>query len=294
MGYTHTGSFQIGFRRSRSEWQQNLDCLIDFAKAQKFHFIDTGPVATETFQRILASGLDLGCVDLKQWPDLSSPNREKRSAAVDVNLEHVGNAVKFGVGTFLGVMAAEDAARPRQENFDFAVDGWGRLARGMESLGARIALEGWPGTPPHFGTIGCTPADCRAVFRAIASPALCINYDPSHLVRMGIDPVRFLQEFAPRIVHVHAKDTLMPADERYDHGTLQSATFTPPHKWGGNSWRYTLPGCGDVPWNALIQTLITNRYEGKISIELEDEEYSGTEAAEVKGLLLARDFLERL
>jgi sugar phosphate isomerase/epimerase len=44
-----------------------------------------------------------------------------------------------------------------------------------------------------------TPETYRATVRECASPLHSINYDPSHLLRMGIDPIRFLKEFAPRV-----------------------------------------------------------------------------------------------
>ena len=38
------------------------------------------------------------------------------------------------------------------------------------------------------------------------------NFDPSHLIRMGIDPLRFLEEFIDSVYHVHGKDTEILAE----------------------------------------------------------------------------------
>ncbi len=57
--------------------------------------------------------------------------------------------------------------------------------------------------------------------------ASAVNFDPSHLIRMGIDPVRFVEEFAPRIAHVHGKYTEILTDRLYDLGTEQQPTFAP-------------------------------------------------------------------
>ncbi len=233
-------------------------------------------------------------MDLKQWSDLGSPDPAKRGAAVAANEEHVRGAVGAGIRYFLAVMLAEDGSRPRRENFAYLVESWKKLMAAIEPLGARIALEGWPGPPPHFAAFAGTPADCRAVFEAIPSPALGLNFDPSHLVRMGIDSSRFLREFAGRVVHVHAKDILFLEEERYAHGNLQPATFAEPHKWGGQSWRYGLPGRGAVPWRDLIGVLAEVGYRGRISIEMEDEEFHPKPEREQQGLIQGRDFLKSL
>ena len=118
-----------------------------------------------------------------------------------------------------------------------------------------------------------------------------MNYDPSHLVRMGVDPVRFLREFAGRVGHAHAKDTTFIEAERYEHGTLQQATFAGPHVYGGFGWRYALPGRGAVPWAEVFAALAEAGYAGGVSIELEDEEYLTDDAAERRGLVEAAAFL---
>lgn len=291
MAHTRTGSFPIAFRRLRSEWQHDLDRLIDFARESDFLLLDVGPVGTADLQRIRDAGLAIGSVDLLRWSELASPDPAKRADAVNANVQHISGAAALGVKTFMAVMLPEDTARPRAENFEFAVDGWGKMSRAIEPLGVRIALEGWPGPPPHFAAFACTPADCRAVFDAIGSDVMGINYDPSHLVRMGIDPLRFLGEFGSRVFHFHAKDTAILEEGRYEHGTLQTATFVQPPRWSGHSWRYVLPGRGVVPWSGLFQQLVESGYRGAISIELEDLDYFGSESGERRGLIEARDFL---
>jgi sugar phosphate isomerase/epimerase len=110
---------------------------------------------------------------------------------------------------------------------------------------------------------------------------------------MGIDPVKFLRDFGSRVGHVHAKDTLLIPKERYEHGTLQEATFAQPHAYGGFGWRYVLPGRGVVAWAEMLRTLAEAGYRGGVSIELEDEEFLGDEVNERKGLVEARRFLQQ-
>jgi sugar phosphate isomerase/epimerase len=168
-------------------------------------------------------------------------------------------------------MLPEKQELPRAKNFDFLVAGFSELAPVLEKADARIVIEGWPGP----GALCCTPETLRALFERIPSPSMGINYDPSHLVRMGIDPLRFLREFASRVHHMHAKDTELLPERLYLLGSEQPATFTPGVHWGGNHWRYTIPGHGVVPWSEVLRILADAGYKGCISVELEDVNFNG-------------------
>jgi sugar phosphate isomerase/epimerase len=197
----------------------------------------------------------------------------------------------LGVRNFFTILIPEQKERERSENFALAVEGYSLLCRGIESTGARIVIEGWPGRAPYYSSLGCAPAEIRELLRQVNSDAMGINYDPSHLLRMGIDPLRFVREFGPRIFHVHAKDTLILPEGLYEFGNLQPSAVAQPHGFGGYCWRYTIPGRGKVPWPELFALLREVGYGGAVSIELEDEQFNGTQEAEVQALLESRDFL---
>ncbi len=217
---------------------------------------------------------------------------------MEANIRYVREVSGLGVKTFLAVVSPEDPTRNRAENFELAVDSFGRLARDVRSTGARIVIEGAPGPAPWHASIACTPADVRAFFAALAerfgtetAETVGLNFDPSHLLRMGIDPGRFLAEFLPRVHHAHGKDTELLEAGLYAHGNLQPATFAVPHGFGAHHWRYAIPGRGAVKWPTLLSALQAGGYRGGISIELEDEQFNGAEAGERQGLIEARDFL---
>ncbi len=113
-----------------------------------------------------------------------------------------------------------------------------------------------------------------------------------YLARMGIDPLRFLSEFASRVYHVHGKDTEILGERLYEYGNLQPATFAKPLRFGEQCWRYTIPGHGQMRWTAGLRILAEAGYKGCVSVELEDGEFVGSEAGEKMGLTLARKFLE--
>lgn len=290
MARTSTGSFPIGFRQGWSNWQKDIPTLTSWAKSNEFEVVDVGALEPEKLKSIVAAGLKLGTVDLKNWGDLASPDAAKRKDSAAMNAAYIKSAVDAGAKVFFTIILPSDAARARKENFAFAVDGYGQLCTAVRASGAKIAIEGWPGPGPHFPTLACTPADYRAILKELPDNA-AVNFDPSHLIRMGIDPVRFLAEFAPRVAHVHGKDTEIFHEAIQEHGTLQNPTFAGGHGFGSVFWRYTIPGHGEAPWTRLFGILKDAKYAGAVSIELEDERYNGTDDGEKRGLIAGRQFL---
>jgi sugar phosphate isomerase/epimerase len=292
MARTRTGSFPIGFRRAGSDWQKNLAHVIAFAKANGFEGIDVGDVAAEEIKPILAAGLLVGSVDMKRpWSAVASADAGKRKDAVAAAAEHIKSVAALGIRNFFAVVFPDNDAGDRKQNFKLAVDGYSQLAESIAATGARIVIEGYPDSYPYYPALCCTPESLRAFFKEAGSKSLAINYDPSHLIRMGIDPARFLEEFAAHVAHVHAKDTQIIQDSLYEFGNLQPATFAQPHLYGGYHWRYCIPGHGRTPWTRLLSLLQDSKYDGIISVELEDENFNGAEANEKRGLLASRDFL---
>jgi sugar phosphate isomerase/epimerase len=184
-------------------------------------------------------------------------------------------------------MLPEKPDLPRAENFGFMVESYGELAPVLEEAGAHLVIEGWPGP----GALCCTPEGYRALFRELPSTVVGINYDPSHLLRQGIDPLRFLQEFGDRVHHVHGKDTELLSENLYEYGCEQAPTFAKKIRFGSLHWRYTIPGQGCVRWPKTFSILEDLGYAGCVSIELEDANFSGTTEGEQLGILQGARFL---
>ncbi len=145
-----------------------------------------------------------------------------------------------------------------------------------------LQSEGWPGP----GALCCTPEGYRALFREIPSPAMGINYDPSHLIRMDIDYLRFLEEFVDRVYHVHGKDTQNLEEAYYEFGREQPRFRQAGSPYsGGMTWRYTIPGHGVARWVSVSRMLEANSYSGCVSIELEDRNFHRDPEAEREGIL---------
>jgi sugar phosphate isomerase/epimerase len=284
---TRTGKFPIGFRRGGSDWQKDLGHVIAWAKDNAFACLDVKGDAAQ-IRQVVDAGLAVGSADLVAWGDLASADAGRRTAALEQNVQIVRDGVAAGCRNFFSVMFPDDPAADRRESFKLLVAGWAPLLEQMDTLGAKLVIEGYPGRNAHC----CTPESYRAFFDEVDSPAAGVNYDPSHLIRMGIDPLRFLRQFVDRVFHVHPKDTELLDEMRYQLGHEQPPTFARPPAFGGTHWRYTIPGHGCMRWTAALEILQAAGYQGLISIELEDAHFHGSEPAEKQGLLASRQYLE--
>ena len=284
---TRTGTFPIGFRRGGSAWQNDLSALAGWARDNQMQVIDITGNPGPGWKAVSQAGLRIGTADALDWKGLLSPDAGRRKDAVQANLQHARACSIAGAKLLFFVALPEKPELPRKENFGFLADSLSALAPELEKLGTTLAIEGWPGP----GVLCCTPEGYRALFKAVPSPAIGMNYDPSHLIRMGIDPLRFLEEFADRVVHVHGKDTELLTENLYEFGHEQPATFASPIWYGGWAWRYTIPGHGQMRWSRAFEVLKNAGYRGAVCIELEDSHFNGTEDGEKSGLISGARFL---
>ena len=110
-------------------------------------------------------------------------------------------------------------------------------------------------------------------------PTLGLNFDPSHLLWQGVNPVVFLRDFASRVYHVHMKDVKLALDGR---GGLLGSHIE--FGDGRRGWNFVSLGHGDVDFDGIIRELNQMHYEGPLSIEWEDSgmerTFGATEAFE--------------
>jgi sugar phosphate isomerase/epimerase len=105
------------------------------------------------------------------------------------------------------------------------------------------------------------------------------NFDPSHLIWQGVDPVEFIRKFPDRIYHVHMKDAIVTLDGRT--GILAShLNFGDPRR----GWDFRSLGHGSVKFGEIIRALNQAGYQGPLSVEWEDSgmdrEHGAKEALE--------------
>ena len=149
------------------------------------------------------------------------------------------------------------------------------LAAQAEALGVRIALENW--TPTNIGHAGLWDL----LFETVPSSALGLNFDPSHLLWQGADPIQAVSRYGDRIGHVHAKDTWIDRVRLARAGVLADG-------W----WRFTVPGDGMLDWHAFTGVLRAAGYDGVLSIEHEDDDFD-TETGLRRGLAFLQPYCRR-
>jgi sugar phosphate isomerase/epimerase len=286
---TRTGGFPIGFRRGGGEWQRDLGVLAQWAKENEFEAIDLGKVTAEDAQTLQNAGLKLGSVDLPTSGLLDNDAGVRREA-IERAVGYVKEATGVGAKAFFLVIIP-DASLKRSEAYTRAVESYAPIASALAEANASLAIEGYPGGSPHMPALCCTPESCRRFISDLGGKGVGLNYDPSHLIRLGVDHIRFLNEFAPYVRHVHGKDTEILSEAVYEYGLYQPAVFAKSHGWGEHVWRYTLPGHGCARWTEISRILQSSGFNGIVSVELEDENFNGSEAGEKAGFLHSLHFL---
>lgn len=277
---TKTGGFPIGFRQGWTEWFKDIEGMVAWTKANNLSVIDLGGNCVPHLPIMKANGIRVGSADLQDWHGLMSEDSSHQKASLEANEKFISECAEFGVTNYFAVMLPKDAAKPRSENFALMMNSLEKLAKILEANNGKLVIEGWPGA----GALCCTPEGYRACLKD-TSDAIGINFDPSHLIRMGVDPIRFLREFPNRVFHVHGKDCFVDQEALYNFGTEQPATFCKGHDFGNSVWRYTIPGHGQTPWVTVFEILKAAGYQGAVSIELEDENFNGSEAGEKLGIV---------
>ncbi len=287
---TRTGGFSIGLRLTGPLADRPVEETAAWARAEGFGCVDIFAKQRSTVGAWAKGGVPVGTLDLfgNEWTGMLSADAGKRNETVALAIQAIRASAAAGAKLLFGVMLAENVNLPRKETFGYMVETYGQIRDVLKETGLKYAIEGWPGCNAHC----CTPESYRAFLREMNSPHFGINYDPSHLLRMGIDPLRFIKEFAPHVLHVHGKDTIIDAERLYNFGSEQAGTFGDALPWGGWFWRYTIPGRGRAPWTPLLTELAAAGYKGFVSIELEDGDFNGTPEGERRGFLAARDFLK--
>lgn len=222
------------------------------------------------------------------------PNLEKRREYHEHLRKVIDAAARLDVefvGTFVGgrpvkpELVMKEAGRLLRDLVAYAED------RGVKLMIENCPMENWAkfGLP---GNYAYSPELWDALFNEVPSENLGLNYDPSHLLWLGIDYLRAARDYADRIFHAHAKDAEILPEGKYRYGVLAEQLGDNP--WRAGWWRYRMPGSGEVDWEAFVETLQEIGFDGTLSIEHEDPEYEGSEEKVKEGLRIGLRHLEEL
>ena len=118
------------------------------------------------------------------------------------------------------------------------------------------------------------------------------NFDPSHLMWMGADPLAAVRALGEAIYHFHAKDTRIDPVIAGVNGVIET---TPGDRFQGRAWNYITLGYGhgELWWRELIAVLAAVGYDDVFSIEHEDPMLPALEGVE-KSVEFLRNVLIKL
>jgi sugar phosphate isomerase/epimerase len=235
--------------------------------------IDVAGFDAEVAERVQAltrrTGVSISA--LGYYPNPLAPDPAEREA-YHTHLRAVIDAARLlglsTVNTFVG----RDPARSIDDNWPLFREIWPPLVRYAAERGINIGIENcpmlftgdeWPGGK----NLAISPAIWRRMFEEIPNANFGLNYDPSHMIWQQMDEIRPIEEFAPRLLHVHAKDVRLDRRRLDEVGILAVplAYHTP-----------KLPGLGQVRWGAFFAALTDVGYKGAVCVEVEDRAYEGS------------------
>ena len=221
------------------------------------------------------------------------PNKEKAAAYHQVFVDTCRLAEQLGVDTVVTFSGCpgdcEASERPNwvtcswPEDYGEILDWqwnqvlipyWKEAAEIARSCGVtKIAFDMHPGFCVY------NPATLLRLREAVGD-IIGANFDPSHLIWQGMDPVMALRELEGAVYHFHAKDTRVDPANKAKNGVLDTGHY-------GNvldrSWVFRTVGYGTGAqmWKDMMSTLQCIGYKGSVSIEHED------------GLMSVREGLEK-
>lgn len=145
----------------------------------------------------------------------------------------------------------------------------------------KIAIELHPG-------FCCYNTQTILKLREAVGPEIGINFDPSHLIWQGMDPITVIRELKDLIFHVHAKDTRIDPRNTAVNGVLDTKSYADEIN---RSWIFRSVGYGNdrLYWNDIVSNLRMIGYDYVMSIEHEDSLMSQHE-----GLKKAADTLKEV
>jgi sugar phosphate isomerase/epimerase len=165
---------------------------------------------------------------------------------------------------------------------EVAIPYWRDLVKHAANCGVeRICIE-------LHGTQLVYNAETMLRLRAAAGERVGANFDPSHMMWMGGDPLLAMKRLKGAIYHVHAKDTKIDPENAGINTALETKGND---RVDERAWNYVTLGFGhgESWWRDFIARLAQLGYDDVLSIEHEDRTMSPQE-----GMRRSVEFLQRM
>ena len=232
---------------------------------------------------------DMGISALSCHANPVHPNKAEAKAADEVIRNAILLAEKLGldqINTFSGCPGDHEGAKypnwvtcPWPNDFtevlnwqwnEVLIPYWKDLVVFAKAHGVnQIGLEMHPGFCVYN-------TDTMLRLREAVGPEMGANFDPSHLIWQGMEPVAVIRALGDAIFHVHAKDTRMDKYNTARTGVLDTKPYADEiHR----SWIFRSVGYGndELYWKDIVSNLRLVGYDHVLSIEHEDSLMSQNE-----------------
>jgi sugar phosphate isomerase/epimerase len=149
-------------------------------------------------------------------------------------------AVELGAPVVTFHMGGYPPGIPRDSFWKMTV---ARIRQAADYGAARHVALAVDGIWPEW--VDDSPDTLERLFHDVGLPNFGVNFDPSYLAIMGVDPAGFVKRFARRIVHAHLKD------------------YTGKYP----QWTEVMPGRGSVDYAAAFAALDRTKFGGSCAVE---------------------------
>ena len=212
------------------------------------------------------------------WADGSPEGVQSRAAQEMIDTAHA--AAKLGVDVVNGFTGSPiwhklyffppTSDQDIDAGYQRFADQWTPILDAYAQTNIKFALEVHP-TEIAYDIVTFN----RALNALDHHPAFGINFDPSHLLWQGLDPIKLIDAFPDRIFHVHAKDASTTHDGT--NSILGGHLAFGDHR---RAWDFRSPGRGEVDFEGIIRALNRINYRGPLSVEWEDSAMDREHGAE--------------
>lgn len=158
---------------------------------------------------------------------------------------------------------------------------WGDTSQRARDHGVKICIE------LHGQQLAYNLPTFRQL-REIAGDVVGLNFDPSHIMWMGGDPLAFIRQAGDMIYHVHAKDTYIDPFNRATTTALDNRPMTASRE---RSWSYVTLGYGQPEswWNSFCYTL-AHFASPDLTLSIEHEDMN---LSRLEGVIKSVELLKR-
>src|SRR5690606_10007732 len=195
--------------------------------------------------------------------DFIRPDAAARRAEVDQARRMIAVTAALG-GGYCRVLSGQRRPGVGEEGVEWVVECLEALLSEAEAAGVVLTLENhykdgtweWP-------EYAQSRERFLAILRALPSPWLAVQYDPSNAVVAGIDPYDLLEEVLDRVATVHASDRYLKGGTVEDLARLDA---DPLHGYA-RLMRHGVIGEGFNDFDRIFRVLGERGFTGWISIE---------------------------